>query len=147
MNLKLQYYCNSTTATLSLEPICIQSINKLLFQMFNHLQFNMLVSNDDNCCILRESVSTRSLATTFFNIKRTYFLALSFKKLCSSNSFWLPISRNRVVNLLCHSLQWPRSANFSGELSKRTKSILRTVSSFWKLLAISVYLKECEMKC
>ena len=80
----------------------------------------------------------------FFSGRPTYFLALSLRKLCSSNSFWLPISRRRVVNLFCHSLQWLRSANFSGELSKSTKSILSTVSSFWKLLAISVYLKDIK---
>ena len=75
-----------------------------------------------------------------FMVLYTYFLALSFKKLCNSSSFWLPISRRRVVNLFCHSLQWLKRANFNGELSRSTKSILSTVSSFWKLLAISVYL-------
>ena len=78
----------------------------------------------------------------FLSVYNTYFLALSFRKLCSSSSFWLPISRRRVVNLLCHSLQWPRRANFNGELSSSTKSMFNTVSSFWKLLAISVYLEN-----
>ena len=73
---------------------------------------------------------------------KTYFFALSFRKWVNSSSFWLPISRSRVVNLLCHSLQWLKSANFRGELSRSTKSILSTVSSFWKLLAISVYLER-----
>ena len=73
--------------------------------------------------------------TTFFYAKpqksqNTHFLALSFRKLCSSSSFWVPISRRRVVNLFCHSLQWLSSANFSGELSRSTKSMLSTVSSF-----------------
>ena len=61
---------------------------------------------------------------------------------CNSASLLVAISLSTLVKPFCHSLQWLRMENLSVEESSRTNWMLTVVSSFWTLLATSVYLQS-----